>query len=170
MTLPDFQTAVFNRLYECYQEIQTANPSILKVMKYPPGTTVGLSEFPLVFTLLGRLRTPVPQESEGAGHVTLDRAFRVVVCGYPTSNDTPDSNGYSTGYVHLMPYVSVFESYFIENPYLKISNTKLQYLALGVDLVTGDIARTAMPGGVEHFAFEISLGISMRASNLTQHA
>jgi hypothetical protein len=157
ITLPDFETMVLDRLALNCAEI----PGV-KVFRLPPA--YALEEFPACYTLVGAMQTPLPIETMGSGRVGVQRLYVIRVLGSPATNTIDNVDGAGTqALIDLVPYFALFRNYFVGHPMLETTTLgSLQYMIGQLSYSDLGIVERPAPGGVMHFAIEISLVITMQ--------
>jgi hypothetical protein len=159
ITLPDFETLVVDRLELCNQAIGG-----LTVFKQPPVNALPPQVFPICYTLVGPMLTPIPIETIGAGQITVIRDYVVRVFGDPVGSTLDNSpTAGAQGLVDLLPWFNRFRQYFIGHPKLETTTLgALNYMTGQLVLLDGGLSEKPAPGGADHFAIDITLTIAMR--------
>jgi hypothetical protein len=162
LTLPDFEALVLDRLALCCAEIMASTE---RVFRHPPGNAMPPDRFPFCYPLVGAMIDPLPLETNGAGSVTVARSYAIRLLGSPVANsmDASAQQG-NQGFIDLEPYFNRFRQYFIGHPKLETTTLgSLRYMTGQLSYIeSGTVVRFA-PGGIEHYAIEPGLTITMKA-------
>jgi len=162
ITLPDFEALVLDRLELCCQEIMGSTENVFRL---PPANALPPDRFPFCYPLVGAMVDPVPIETNGAGSITVTRVYGIRLLGSPVAsvNDEPDNEG-SRGLIDLVPYFNRFRQYFMGHPKLQTTTEDaLRYMSGQLSYIEGGQVVRPAPGGVEHWAIEPNLTITMKA-------
>lgn len=160
IVLPDFETLVIDRLFLCCSEI-----SGLKVFKQSPVNALNANQIPFCYAFVGPMLEPTPVQAVGAGQITSFQDYVIRVFGDPVGStlDNSATDG-AQGLVNLLPYFSLFRSYFVGHPKLETTTEgALRYMSGQLLFTHGGVVEHPAPGGAMHFAIDFTLTIGMRA-------
>lgn len=162
ITLPDFETLILDRLKLCCDEIMG---STTRAFRLPPANALPPSAFPVCYALPGPMVDPVPMETIGAGSITVTRQYVIRLLGSPIANSMDASaQAGNQGFIDLTPYMNAFRQYFMGHPKLQTTTLDaLRYMHGQLSYIENGITQAPAPGGVDHFALEPTLTITMRA-------
>jgi len=162
MTIPDFEKLVTDRLFLI---LDSEIEGLKSVFKHPPVYSIGVTETPLAYVLVGAMLNPIPVDT--AGSVTVKRTYVVRILGMPVpaNSERPNKEG-SKGLVDLLPFIARMRDYLTEHPRLQTSKLAgLAYIYQQIEFTDSGLSVVQLgAGGIEHFAIDFTLTITMRAS------
>lgn len=161
VTLPDFETLVLDRLALNCAEITGIN----QVFRLPPSFALPPEKFPICYPLVGAMADSIPMESSGSGRVQSTRTYVLRLLGSPATNtlDNTTDQG-AQAIIDLVPFFNRFRSYFMGHQKLETTTLgSLQYMSGQLLYLDSGVVTRPAPGGVDHFAIEINLTLTMQA-------
>lgn len=160
MTLPDFESAVLDRIFLCWKDIATANT--VKAYRLPPSHSFDINSFPNVMTIPAPMNQPIPAIASGLITVSRNYISRLFICPWPQGDDPSDTG--SQPYLKAILWINIVRNYFLDKPRLQTSSLPaLQYMFQDLQFTDSAVIDRPDPGGVKCAAIDFTLATSMRA-------
>jgi hypothetical protein len=164
MSLPDFETAIVNRLYLNNLEIG----GFKRVLMQSPIMPLEIGEYPAAMVRVGALRQPIPTTAPGQVQISRDYIIELPIAPYITSQDTKNQGADVLGLV--LPWFAIVRNYYLNHPRLHTDGTPTNAAQPALPWIHGDIFFTdsgvvQMPvsGGVTFLGVLYTLSITCRA-------